>query len=379
MALSGTEAWRGGFVRNTTTGVPVVTYTTTGAVWYAGFLRDPDGRLIVRDATGSGEAWYSGHLRDTTNFALVVAPEGTGTMSGGFVRTATGALVATAGAVVAKGRDADGRLVLSGLSAGSDFPNASTTGVPSGVTLTPSPGNLTLDTPGQTADALDITGWVYINANNVTLKRSRIRVGNQTNLYIASGLSGVLVEDVEIDGMDTSGTGVNISSGATCRRLHIHSTENGANVRAGGGSLVDSYITDLFGDEVTHSDGIQFDADAGNFTIDNCNIEIAAPSFAEIGTGGVNLNNEITGTNHDITIQNSRVDGRGSSFCFYFPRYAGWSNIHVLNNRLIPSALTPGDPRYSDGTNATAWPGGGVTTWSGNVDDLTGDPVAVDD
>lgn len=47
MALSASEAWSRGFVRNTTSDLLVTTTVTTGATWWAGFLRDPDGRLVT--------------------------------------------------------------------------------------------------------------------------------------------------------------------------------------------------------------------------------------------------------------------------------------------------------------------------------------------
>lgn len=47
MALAANEAWVGGFVVDTSTGVHVMTTAAAGATWQNGFLRDPDGRLVV--------------------------------------------------------------------------------------------------------------------------------------------------------------------------------------------------------------------------------------------------------------------------------------------------------------------------------------------
>jgi hypothetical protein len=47
VALGPSEAWVGGFVVDTTTGLIATTTSKTGATWQAGFLRDPDGRLVV--------------------------------------------------------------------------------------------------------------------------------------------------------------------------------------------------------------------------------------------------------------------------------------------------------------------------------------------
>ena len=54
-----------------------------------------------------------------------------------------------------------------------EFPNASTTGVRDGVTLTPS-GSITINTAGAVVSGLDITGDVVITAPNVTLVDCRV-------------------------------------------------------------------------------------------------------------------------------------------------------------------------------------------------------------
>lgn len=50
MALLASEAMRGGYVVNTTTGYPSMTTDATGATIQGGLLRDPDGRLVVKYA-----------------------------------------------------------------------------------------------------------------------------------------------------------------------------------------------------------------------------------------------------------------------------------------------------------------------------------------
>lgn len=47
MALTAGESFQGGFVRNAS-GLLVVVTSTAGAAWWDGFLRDPDGRLVVK-------------------------------------------------------------------------------------------------------------------------------------------------------------------------------------------------------------------------------------------------------------------------------------------------------------------------------------------
>lgn len=78
MALAGNERWVNGIVYNDLN-VPTQTPSLTNAAWFNGFLRDPDGRLVT-------------------------APGGSGTMVGGWLRTATGALVTTTDATGAQRR-----------------------------------------------------------------------------------------------------------------------------------------------------------------------------------------------------------------------------------------------------------------------------------
>lgn len=47
MALAPSEAWRGGFVVDTTTGLIATVTDKSTAAWWGGFLRDADGRLVV--------------------------------------------------------------------------------------------------------------------------------------------------------------------------------------------------------------------------------------------------------------------------------------------------------------------------------------------
>lgn len=48
MALLPSEVFSRGFVLDSTTKLPVVVTSRTGATWQRGFLRDLDGRLVVQ-------------------------------------------------------------------------------------------------------------------------------------------------------------------------------------------------------------------------------------------------------------------------------------------------------------------------------------------
>jgi hypothetical protein len=81
-------------------------------------------------------------------------------------------------------------------------PIATNTGwQPTGVTLTPMVGNITITTDGTVIDSKDISGYIHIQANNVTIKRSRLKTTDYTPIGVASGYTNITITDNEIDGL----------------------------------------------------------------------------------------------------------------------------------------------------------------------------------
>ena len=69
------------------------------------------------------------------------------------------------------------------------FPNASNTGVPAGVSLKPS-GSITVTQNGAVLDGLDVSGSIRVQANNVTIKRTRIRNPGGQAITVSPSTSG---------------------------------------------------------------------------------------------------------------------------------------------------------------------------------------------
>ncbi|HTC68570.1 MAG TPA: hypothetical protein VK662_03300, partial [Acidothermaceae bacterium] len=92
------------------------------------------------------------------------------------------------------------------------FPDGSDTGVPAGTVLKPR-GSFTISTRGAVVSGLDVTGTVTIAASDVTLMDSRIMPSaGATGIAVRySGVSGVVIEHVEIDGADHSPSAVGIT------------------------------------------------------------------------------------------------------------------------------------------------------------------------
>ena len=81
------------------------------------------------------------------------------------------------------------------------FPSDATTGVPAGTSLQPS-GSVTVSTNGAVIDALSVNGTITINADNVTIRRTRV----ETSAALGIRINGrnALIEDTEVFGTANS-------------------------------------------------------------------------------------------------------------------------------------------------------------------------------
>ncbi|HEU4807383.1 MAG TPA: hypothetical protein VFT01_03915, partial [Homoserinimonas sp.] len=106
------------------------------------------------------------------------------------------------------------------------WPTASSTGVPAGVTLTPMNG-YTVTTNGAVIDAKLVKGDIVINANNVTIKNSKV----EGRIQIRPPYTGLMVQSTEIAGPGTAWAAVTEGIGYanfTCDRCDIHGWGKGA-------------------------------------------------------------------------------------------------------------------------------------------------------
>lgn len=158
-------------------------------------------------------------------------------------------------------------------------PTAENTGVPPGVDLKPHSGELNISEAGTTISGLDIDGCVGIGADNVTIRNSRIRCGGSYPVKIMDGATGVLLEDIEINGGGNPEAIAIADSNYTVRRANIHNVGDGP--RLGDNTTVEfSFIHDLVAGGGSHNDGAQSTGGSnivvrGN-TIDNQNSQTAA-------------------------------------------------------------------------------------------------------
>lgn len=124
------------------------------------------------------------------------------------------------------------------------WPSAETTGVPTGITLTPS-GPLTLTTAGQVVDALDVTGCVDIRANDVTIRRTRIRCDGLVGVRVGDAVTGTKLIDVDLIGAEVPGSTGVVGGGLTLSRVDLSRFRQGLEIGERGLVLDDSYLHDL--------------------------------------------------------------------------------------------------------------------------------------
>lgn len=205
-----------------------------------------------------------------------------------------------------------------GPSGSNGWPDATSTGVPAGVTLTAS-GDVIVNKAGTVISGLDIRGSVYINADNVTVENCKITSGGWSVIKVKSGVTGAVVQDCTIDGTGHApdGTGnQGIEGQGTFLRNNISNVENGITITGNNSVIKDNYIHDLNAGGSPHYDGIQID-------------------------GGV--------SNIQIT-HNSIINQHGGTSAIMIDNYFGAvSNVTVNNNLMVGGAYTV----YADGSQGS--------------------------
>ena len=189
----------------------------------------------------------------------------------------------------------------------SGFPDASTTGVPPGTTLTTVNGNFTSSFAGQIIDARDVNGIIYVNHPGVIIRNCEAQ-------GITVNADNVTIQDSTITGLGLyRETAINLlgSDNTTIQRCDISNVENGIWLEANGCLIADNYLHDLIPyNSATdpHIDGIQIPGGAGvsNNLITHNNFDLGPGTSSSITMADA--------TNIDIT--NNRLNG--GTFNIYF-------------------------------------------------------------
>jgi hypothetical protein len=194
---------------------------------------------------------------------------------------------------------------------------------------------MTISTAGTVIDSKDISGQLTIAANNVTVKNSRIKSGDYYVVEVNDGITGFTIQDSELDGLSSSGTGLRTAS-ATILRNNIHNSVDGILITGSNTTIQDNYIHDLVAPTGTeHIDPITNDGEGNNIIVRHNHIYLASAAhttacmtFDAFWAGISNVtedNNLIEGGTFVL-----RLDGLGSE------KTAGHTltGVTVTNNAL---------------------------------------------
>lgn len=235
-------------------------------------------------------------------------------------------LAACGGGGGGSGTEVDGNVGDGPLSAcGKPKPGPHNTGVPAGTTLTPS-GSIRVEQDGAIVEDLDIAGEIQILANNVTIRRVRIRSGDYYPIrYFDNNNTGLVVEDSEIEGTSDDVTASLSFASYTARRLNIHGGADG--FKADSEVLIeDSWIHDLRNGPDQHNDGVQ---STGGANVTLRNNWISGASNAAVQTG------DLGGATENLTIECNWLGGGG-----YTLNIRGTGATVPVNTKIINNVFT---------------------------------------
>jgi hypothetical protein len=218
------------------------------------------------------------------------------------------------------------------------FPDASNTGwQPTGVKLTTAGVKLTSDAEfqildeGAVIDGKDIRGCVSIKANNVKIKRSRVRCDSYFPIRVYEGFRNAVIEDTEIDGLGSGTTNAAVGfDHYTLRRVNIHNIGEGPHM--GTNVLIEnSYVHDLASCDICHNDAIQSSG--------ALNVVLRHNTFINDAMGKnavVRIATE-QGDSRNFLIENNLLAG-GNFAVQVRSQGNGWpQNVRVINNRIVPT------------------------------------------
>lgn len=243
-----------------------------------------------------------------------------------------------------------------------DFPGSANTGVPAGVVLKPSEA-IEVKTPGAVISGLEITGYLHIDAPDVTVRNVRVNATTWGAIMVTAKGSGVLIEDSEVFSTFATGGSKGVAfdgtSGGTVRRCNIHNVEDGIYAQGDHFVFEDNYIHDSESNaRDPHSDGVQISAGTRHVVIKHNNVAYADTDNSSFTAG----NNE--GPVDDLRLEGNRFSGGG-----YTVRCDGrgphtMSNITIVGNRIAKGVY---GYKGFDGVCAP--------TFTDNVRDATGAPL----
>ena len=201
--------------------------------------------------------------------------------------------------------------------------------------------SLDVTEPGTVIEGLDVSGCITIQADDVIIRNTRVR-GTCPQGTISTGYgehSGILIEDVEVDGLRqdafTAGIG---GSGFTCRRCDVHDVGQGINM--GRDVLVeDSYVHDLHYADDSHNAAVSSNG-GGGYVVRGNRLEIPPSPGA---SAALALYGDFAAI-EDVLVEGNRFDG--GSYCVYGGSVDGKPFPHGRAIRFLDNVF--GDTFHED-------------------------------
>jgi Right handed beta helix region len=183
-----------------------------------------------------------------------------------------------------------------------NFPNETTSGVPSRTDLAHSSG-MVINSPNTIIRALDIDGSVVINAPNTTLLDCKITANSYDVVVIRPHITGTLIKNCEINNLGAGGQC--IAGQGTFIGNNIHDCADGIDVRGDNTVIEDNYIHAMRGTSGSHFDGIQADGGFSNLSVKHNTVV-----NEQNQTSAIMLDN-YRGPINNVRIQNNLLIGGG--------------------------------------------------------------------
>jgi hypothetical protein len=208
------------------------------------------------------------------------------------------------------------------------YPDKTNTGIPSGLFLRPSDGEVRIVTDNAVVEGLEIIGSIFVEATNVTIRNSRIvPEAGAAAISITPTSTGFSLIDSEIIGDGKTQNGA--SGFGTFLRNNIHGFENGLNL-SGPSLVTDNYIHRMAGSPEAHFDGIEINSGSGIIIRHNTVINDQGQ------TSAVMLDNWAGGLS-DIVVDDNLLIGGGYTL-YLDGRFGGGAvdepSIQITNNRI---------------------------------------------
>lgn len=250
------------------------------------------------------------------------------------------------------------------------YPDATTAGVAAAMTLVPRTGILTVTTPGTVIEGIDLSGYVDVQASNVTIRNSRITSKDWFGIKFGNGSTPTSYTGLKLDHVtitcpkgqgpdagacDYAVSQQNASSSMEIAYSDISGFKDGIDITSGW--VHDSYIHGLPTGSGLHTQDIYVWPGTGLVIEHNTLINDSATANA---TAAVYIAPD-TDPQHGVTLRNNVL--AGGAYAFYGGGSAATS-IVVDSNRFS-TQLQPASGVY--GAVAYWNVGGAGNVWTGNV------------